>query len=54
MDKLSDALSEKQKRTKIHNLLYEMTTKDKTIVNKGSRRSPKWGFVQLAIKKQKD
>lgn len=54
MDKLSDALSEKQKRTKIHNLLYEMTTKDKTIVNKGSRRNPKWSFVQLAIKKQKD
>lgn len=54
MDKLSDALSDKQKRTKIHNLLYEMTTKDRTIANRGSRRNPKWGFVQLAIKKQKD
>lgn len=42
MDKLSDALNIKQKRTKIHNLLWEMATKDRTIVNKGSRRNSRW------------
>lgn len=39
---LSRALNEGQKRNKISNLLYAMSTKDKTIKNIGSRRVPKW------------
>lgn len=42
LDKLSDALNEKQKKKKITNLLYEMHKKDNTIVNKGSYKQPKW------------
>ncbi|KXG09031.1 hypothetical protein AT864_02715 [Anoxybacillus sp. P3H1B] len=42
LDKLSDALDEKQKRKYIGNLLQEMSKKDKTIVNQGSSRYPKW------------
>lgn len=42
LDKLSDALNEKQKRKYIGNLLQEMSKKDKTIVNQGSSRYPKW------------
>jgi ATP-dependent DNA helicase RecG len=43
--KLSDALEEKQKRNKIHNLLHEMYKKDETIRNTGSRRKPKWVLI---------
>lgn len=42
LDKLSDALNEKQKKRYIGNLLQEMSKKDKTIVNQGSARYPKW------------
>jgi ATP-dependent DNA helicase RecG len=42
MDKLSDVLNENQKSNKIHNLLYEMSSRDKTIKNIGSRKKPEW------------
>jgi ATP-dependent DNA helicase RecG len=42
LKKLSDVLSEKQKRNKISNLLYAMSKKDKIIRNTGSRHVPKW------------
>ncbi len=42
IDKLSDALNEKQKRNKITNLLSEMAKKDKTIKNNGSDKKPNW------------
>jgi ATP-dependent DNA helicase RecG len=41
-NKLSESLSEKQKYSKIKNLLFEMAHKDKSIENAGSNRSPKW------------
>ena len=42
MDKLSDALNQKQKRKKIGNLLFEMATKDKSIEYMGPRKSGQW------------
>lgn len=42
INKLSDALNKEQKLTQIHNLLYEMSKKDKTIKNIGTRKKPKW------------
>jgi ATP-dependent DNA helicase RecG len=43
MEKLSNTLSEKQKRTKIRNLLYEMSKKDETILNNSkSTNKPEW------------
>lgn len=42
MDKLSDALDQKQKKKKITNLLYEMHKNDKIILNKGSNKKPCW------------
>ncbi len=43
MDKLSNTLSEKQKRTKIRNLLYEMSKKDNSIFNNSkSTNKPEW------------
>ena len=42
LDKLSNVLSEKQKKAKINNLIYEMANKQKTIKNSGSRKQPKW------------
>ncbi len=42
LNKLSDALSDQQKKNKISNLLAQMSKKDKTIKNKGSSRTPKW------------
>ncbi len=41
-NKLSDALSEQQKKNKVSNLLGHMSRKDKTIKNKGSAKKPKW------------
>jgi ATP-dependent DNA helicase RecG len=35
-------LNEKQKYNKIHNILYAMSKKDKTIKNLGTNRYPKW------------
>ena len=42
IEKLPDALTVEQRRNKIHNLLYAMAKKDKTIRNSGSNRNPKW------------
>jgi len=43
MEKLSTRLSEKQKRTKIRNLLYEMSKTDKTIFNNSkATNKPEW------------
>lgn len=42
LDKLSDSLNQKQKIAKVHNLLFEMSKKDKSIKNIGTNRSPKW------------
>lgn len=43
LDKLSDVLTEKQKRTKVRNLLYEMSKKDETIFNQSkSTAKPIW------------
>ncbi len=41
-DKLSDILSEQQKKRKINNLLNEMANKDASIKNYGDRKNPKW------------
>ncbi|MEI7907186.1 MAG: RNA-binding domain-containing protein [Bacteroidota bacterium] len=45
MNKLSDALSEKQKEDKIGNLLTNMRRSGK-IVNTGSRKTPKWELAE--------
>ncbi len=45
LDKLSDVLSESQKRNRIRNLLFEMS-KDGTIKNTGSNKYPKWILVK--------
>lgn len=42
LDTLSDALNETQKRKKITNLLYEMSSKDKIIKNTGSSKKSCW------------
>ena len=42
MNKLSDILTDKQKKKKIGNLLYEMAYKDKTIKNIGSYKKSSW------------
>ena len=40
--KLSDVLSQQQKKRKIANILYELASSDKSIKNKGSNKFPKW------------
>lgn len=42
MSKLPDILDEKQKSRKINNLLNEMSKKDGSIKNIGTRKKPKW------------
>lgn len=42
LDKISDALDEKQKRNRIRNLLFEMSHKDKIIFANGPRRTAVW------------
>ena len=42
MDKLPEILSEKQKKTKIHNLLWILSGQEKKIENIGSRKCPRW------------
>ena len=42
IDKLSDALNKKQKLSKTHNLLCEMSKKDRIIKNAGTRKKPNW------------
>jgi ATP-dependent DNA helicase RecG len=41
-DILPGVLNEKQRANKIHNLLYAMSRKDKSIINKGTNRKPVW------------
>lgn len=42
IDKISDVLSDEQKRNKVRNLLYGMSKKDGSIKNIGTVRKPKW------------
>jgi ATP-dependent DNA helicase RecG len=35
-------LEEKQKTNKIRNIIYSMSKRDESIVNKGTSRYPKW------------
>jgi ATP-dependent DNA helicase RecG len=48
MSKLSDALDEAQKRTRIKNLLYEMNATDGTIRAEGPRKSTRWVLANPA------
>lgn len=52
LSKLPDVLSEKQKLTKIHNLLYELSHELKLIKNVGSRRYPQWVLLNESNNKQ--
>lgn len=47
LDKLPEILDEKQKKNKIRNIVYAMSKKDKTIINTGTPRYPKWKKVWL-------
>ncbi len=42
LNKLPEVLDDKQKRTKVKNLLFEMANKDKSIKNTGTNRKPVW------------
>ncbi len=42
LDILPKILDESQKENKVRNLLYSMSKRDKTIVNQGNNRNPKW------------
>jgi ATP-dependent DNA helicase RecG len=42
LDILPQVLEQKQKENKVRNLIYAMSKRDKTIVNQGTKRSPKW------------
>ena len=42
LDILPGVLDENQRKNKIHNLIYAMSKKDKTIINRGTNRYPKW------------
>ncbi|WP_046228435.1 RNA-binding domain-containing protein [Paenibacillus dauci] len=42
LDKFSDMLNGEQRKKKINNLLFEMSSKDKSIFNQGSSRKSKW------------
>jgi len=42
LDILPDILDEQQKENKVRNIVYAMSKRDKTIVNKGTTRHPKW------------
>lgn len=42
LDILPGVLDEKQCKNKIRNLVYAMSKKDKTIINQGTNRHPKW------------
>lgn len=46
LEKLSDVLDQKQKKTKVRNLLYSMSKVDKAIVNTGSKKMPKWVLAE--------
>jgi len=42
LDILPAVLSKAQKENKVRNIVYAMSKKDKTIINRGSTRYPKW------------
>ena len=42
LDKISDALTQVQKRIRIKNLLHEMVKQDKTILFEGAKRKGSW------------
>lgn len=42
LDILLGVLDEKQRKNKIRNLVYAMSKRDKTIINQGTNRHPKW------------
>ncbi len=46
LDILPGVLDENQRKNKIRNLIYAMSRKDKTIVNQGSTRYPRWVRVR--------
>ncbi|OYW94713.1 MAG: hypothetical protein B7Z23_03225, partial [Pseudomonadales bacterium 32-61-5] len=46
LDKLSDALDEKQKQNKFRNLLYAMSKRDQTIEKQGSPQKGRWVLVR--------
>jgi ATP-dependent DNA helicase RecG len=46
MNKLPNILSGRQKLMKIHNLLYELSARDRRISNIGNRRWPKWVLLE--------
>jgi len=46
MNKISEALDEKQKKKKINNLLYQMSKKERTIKNQGSFKKPEWVLIK--------
>lgn len=55
MEKLSNVLSEGQKRTKIRNLLYDMSKKDNLIENSSkSTATPNWVLQTKTSKIEKD
>ena len=45
LDILPEILDEKQKKNKMRNIVYAMSKKDKTIINKGTNRHPEWEKV---------
>lgn len=52
LDKLPEVLSEEQKLSKIHNLLYELSHRQKLIRNVGSRRFSQWVLLNEPTDKQ--
>jgi len=44
LDKLPEILTDKQKKTKIHNLLSELSRREGKIENRGSRKWPRWSM----------
>jgi len=51
LDKLSDALDEKQKQNKFRNLLYAMSKRDQTIEKQGSPQKGRWVLVRTGLDK---
>lgn len=45
LDKLPEALTERQKDTKIHNLISKLS-REKKVINAGSRGDPRWTIVE--------
>ncbi len=42
LDILPDILDNEQKKNKVKNILFSMSSKDKTIKNQGNNRNPVW------------